>query len=329
MRTSLSSRAVFSTITLVTALALAGVATAVTVELAPLKDNTLYETPVGNSNGAGDGIYSGRVGTFGGQTRRRGLVAFDLSSIPTNATVSAASLELTIAQTSDPFERTMTAHRVSANWGEGTSLGTGSGNLATPGDATWTFRFVDVSSWATPGGDFAVAPSGSQLVGTFGTAAWSDAGILSDVQAWVSNPATNFGWLIRGEEALGNTTRKFYSREGLVAPKLIVTYTSTSGVGEGAGAQSVQFAPPYPSPARGPVNLSYTLPRSSQVSLVIHDAMGRTVRRLITGSTENAGQHGTTWDGRTDAGDQAGPGLYLASLMVDQQRYERRIPLLQ
>ena len=61
-----------------------------TAMLNPTMDNTLFEDISGNlSNGAGDNFF---VGTTNGGLIRRGLIAFDISSIPTGSTIDSASL---------------------------------------------------------------------------------------------------------------------------------------------------------------------------------------------------------------------------------------------
>src|SRR5262249_14293077 len=42
---------------------------------------------------------------------------------------------------------------------------------------------------------------------------WSSAGLVSDVQGWVHNPTTNFGWMIVGDETTNGTSRLFVSSE--------------------------------------------------------------------------------------------------------------------
>ncbi len=328
MNLPIRSRAIFTSLSVAALLMIAGWAAAATVVLAPSKDNTLIETPVGFSNGAGDGIYSGRVGTNAGGTIRRGLLAFDLSAIPAGSTIDAVTLRLVLDQAPNVTARTVSLHRVSADWGEAGSAGSGAGAAAQPGDATWLFRFFNTLAWTTAGGDFAAGASASQSVTVVGPYDWTGAGVVADVQFWLDNAAANFGWLALGDESTTFTVKKFYSSEGLTPPRLTVDYTPTVGVPSEPGVEAVGFAPPWPVPASGTVNLSYTLPRAARVSLAIHDAMGRVVRRLAVGVTEPAGHHATVWDGRTDSGQRAGPGVYLASLVVDKDTYQRRIPLL-
>ena len=51
--------------------------TPITINLAPLKDNTLYEDAAGAvSNGAGSFLFAGRTGQPAGQSIRRGLISF-------------------------------------------------------------------------------------------------------------------------------------------------------------------------------------------------------------------------------------------------------------
>ena len=68
----------------------------------------------------------------------------------------------------------------------------------------------------------------------------------------------------------------------------------------GSGAHSEQAA------LRGAVDLPQASPA---VSLSITDAVGRTVRQMDLGARE-AGLVNFTWDGLTDAGEQAPPGTY-------------------
>ena len=173
MKPPFSSRATLACMSVAASLALAGVTTATTVELTPSKDNTLIQAPVGNSNGAGDGIYAGRVGSFGMGTFRRGLLAFDLSPIPAGSTIDSVTLTLEMAQSQTADLFTISLHRVSADWGEAGSVGSGSGSAAHPGDATWLLRFFNTQAWTTAGGDFTPAPSASRSVGGIGPYSWT------------------------------------------------------------------------------------------------------------------------------------------------------------
>jgi len=65
-----------------------------TITLNPSKDNTLIENGSGSlSNGAGQNIYVGRINRSSGSIRRA-VLAFDISSVPSGATVESVSLSL-------------------------------------------------------------------------------------------------------------------------------------------------------------------------------------------------------------------------------------------
>lgn len=202
------------------------------VQLPPMKDNTLYQDPDGLwSNGAGQHLFAGRTAQVQNSVRRA-LLAFDVAgSIPPGATINSVTLRLNMSMTiSGPQE--MTLHRVVSNWGEGASdaFGNeGSGAPAEAGDATWRHTFFDTQFWSGPGGDFAAGPSAMAVVDQFGPYTWgSTSGMVADVQDWLDNPATNFGWVLIGNEAVSVTAKRFDSRENPVPenrPVLIVDYT--------------------------------------------------------------------------------------------------------
>lgn len=202
------------------------------------KDDTLYEIYSGsttNSNGAGEHLFAGR--TDDGYTRR-GLIAFNLTNfIPPGSTVTGVTLTLNMSRTRDRSED-VALHRILANWGEGSSNAgqeEGRGALATPGDATWYHRFYPTSHWSAVGGDFrTVASATTTISDREGFFSWSSPGMLADVQLWLSNPGTNFGWLIRGGEATTKTSRRFDSREIATAslrPVLKVDFIAATPVG--------------------------------------------------------------------------------------------------
>jgi hypothetical protein len=209
----------------------AAVAAPVTVSLSAAKDNTLYEDPNGTlSDGVGPHLFAGRTSQGSGSIRR-GLLAFDLSSIPAGANITSATLTLN-ASKSNSASTQIELHRVNKNWGEGTSNAGdpgGSGALATTNDATWKHTFFNTQTWTNLGGDFAAAPSATATINGLGSQTWSGPGLLADVKSWRVAPSTNFGWELIGDESQTGTAFRFDSRENGTAafrPVLSVTYDS-------------------------------------------------------------------------------------------------------
>lgn len=213
-----------------------------TVNLTPVKDNSIYSTDPETSNGQGDLF----CGTTGGGVTQRSLLAFDVAgSVPAGSTITSASLTLTLIRGSgESGPQEVELHPLLNDWGEGTSIATGGGGAPpTTDDATWSFRFFpdEDRMWDVAGGDFDDALTGSATVGTDpGPFSWdSTPQAVADVQGWLDDPDSSFGWILLGNEAQGNTARRFASRETETAtnrPTLTIDFepAPTDG-GGGAG----------------------------------------------------------------------------------------------
>lgn len=203
-----------------------------TLSVAAAKDNTLWDDPLGGlSSGVGTSVF---VGTNGGGQPRRAVVAFDVAgAIPAGSTINSVSLVMNVAQvpggaTANPVG----LHRLSADWGEGTSAaGGGAGATSTPGDATWIHTFFNTGFWTTPGGDFAPGASASIPITATGTATWTSAQLAADVQDMLDNPAADFGWLLMADESQVGNARRLDSRESASGqPMLVVDFTPAAAV---------------------------------------------------------------------------------------------------
>jgi len=73
----------------------------------------------------------------------------------------------------------------------------------------------------------------------------ANAASAADVQSWIDQPATNFGWIVVGDETTGNTARKCDSRESAAGnPTLTVSYIApgqTAAIGTGCAVGSGTF----------------------------------------------------------------------------------------
>jgi hypothetical protein len=201
-----------------------------TVVLTPSKDNTLFQTSNGSSsNGRGEHLFAGATGS---RSIRRAVLAFDIAAqIPPGSRVSRASLTVTVSRAISE-DAPMTLHRVTADWGEGTSnagsFRDGNGDGSTPGDATWVHTFFPNQRWAAPGGDFAAAADANGIAGSFGPATFaSSETMIARVQEWLDQPASNFGWMVRVDENDSGSAKQLISREGPEAerPQLTIEFT--------------------------------------------------------------------------------------------------------
>jgi hypothetical protein len=250
---------------------------ATTLSFTSSKDNTLYENLSGSlSNGAGDAFFSGITGGGG---KRRGLIAFDLTSgsFPTNATVTSTTVSLY----DDKSLVTNAFHelrKVLKNWGEGTSDAgpTGGGGApSTTGDATWIHTYYNTSFWTSPGGDYSSTQSASGLMSpTFTTTFGSTAQLNADVQGWLNNPAANFGWIVLGDESgFGNAARIASNTyfDTSKRPQLSVTYNASQWV-TGSGLWSTASNWAFGVPGAVGAEATFNFPSGSGITTVTIDS---------------------------------------------------------
>lgn len=204
-----------------------------TVTLQPAADTTLFENFPNNNFGSSD-LASGTVGGNAGKLRTRALVRFELSGkVPMNATITSVDLTFRVTRVPpSPVPSTFGVHRIAGSWGEGNQTGKIGGQAAT-GDATWNARFFPGTSWTAPGAaassDYVTKSSATRLVAGLGNYTFaSTADLVADVQAWLTSPADNFGWIVISQsESTAFTARRFASREDPNnAPTLVINFTA-------------------------------------------------------------------------------------------------------
>jgi hypothetical protein len=205
-----------------------------TVNFTSDKDVTIYSES-GNAGNATGSLFVGRISN--GSSIRRILVHFDISSIPSNAVVTSATLKFNVEQPHGGAF-TLGAHKLAAAWGEGSSIGQGTGGgqagTATTNDATWTSRFFGSSdNWSAPGGDFTASASAT-ISNNANPFEFTSAQIAADVQSWITSSSSNNGWLIKStvETTNGNVLKLSSKETGSAStkPTLSVTYTITAPV---------------------------------------------------------------------------------------------------
>ena len=185
-------------------------------EYAGTRDNTIYGDNPDHTGGGIEFIYSGATLS----SQRRTLIKFDLAPIPPGSRILSVELRLVVdragrlSSENDLF----TLHRLERDWGEGVADTFDPGGLGVPaeeGDATWNNAMHTIEPWTHPGGDFTVAASASTAVGADqgDVVIFSSHQMTDNVQAWLDNPPTNYGWILIGPEQGQQNARRFYSRD--------------------------------------------------------------------------------------------------------------------
>lgn len=198
------------------------------VVLAANHDAAIYEESGSLANGSGMYLFAGENGQG---NIRRSLLSFDIAAaLPAGSQITSVTLRLDCNQAASPSEA-VTVHRLLASWSEGPSDpsgGEGSGVAAGAGDVTWTQRnFGAGQPWSVPGGDFVATSSAGATAPTGPVLFASTPQLVADVQSWLDQPASNFGWILRSNETAPSTARRFDSRHGLTPglwPTLVIDF---------------------------------------------------------------------------------------------------------
>ena len=120
------------------------------------------------------------------------------------------------------------------------------------------------------------------------------------------------------------------TRGGTNAPALFITEGQMNPVGiTDPGTVPHQFAleQNYPNPFNPETNISFALPKTSHVELVIYNVLGQKVRTLVNQTLE-AKVHTVKWDGRDDQGVAVPSGLYFYRLKSQQFTQTKRMLLV-
>ena len=210
-----------------------------------------------------------------------------------------------MSKTLTAISRIVVLHKLLSSWGEGNSnaLGEeGAGAASMSEDATWVHTFFDTIFWTNNGGDFSDDVTATASIGGINSYTWnSTPELVADVQSWLDSPSTNYGWILIGNENESATAKRFDSRENSAEPDrplLKVIYTPAIGVITRINDLPIRYdlKQNYPNPFNPVTNISYSLPLSGNVSLVIYNLLGEEVSRLVDDKQLPIGEYNARWD---------------------------------
>lgn len=165
------------------------------------------------------------AGTTSGNTIRS-LLKFDLSSILLGSEILDSNLDLWFSSTNGNTSINVGLHKVTKDWIENQS--------------SWNYaKTVPSTTWTTSGGDFESTPlstvTGLTSPGTLDSSMKKWNIPTSVIQGWLSNPSSNYGFLLKSTTEGTNYYKKFISSENTLDskyhPLLVVTYKSISRLG--------------------------------------------------------------------------------------------------
>ena len=85
--------------------------------------------------------------------------------------------------------------------------------------------------------------------------------------------------------------------------------------------------PAYPNPFNPMITITYQLSEKADVSLVIHNSMGQSVRELVS-DLRQAGEYEVTWDGRDNRGAAMASGLYICHFRTGNRVFTQKLLLM-
>jgi hypothetical protein len=137
-----------------------------------------------------------------------------------------------------------------------------------------------------------------------------------------------------------NATGAFIGRNIFVGQKVNLTLaTGFSGLSKsGDGSRTQQPADPgtpktfalvqnYPNPFNPSTLIRYQLPDEREVTLVVYNILGQTVKTLVH-EFENAGTHEILWDATNDQGRRVSSGLYVYRIKAGTSTDTKKMILL-
>ena len=200
------------------------IAWAATTNLFPAADTYIRDSTPASNFGVVTPLLVGISAT--GTPRQRCLFRFTIDGIPADAVVTSATLRLiAVGGPREAFDFDL--NRLLVDW--------------TEGGASWATR-LPATPWTEVGGaagtDFVASPSATAKLspvpiqvavgGQPVTNDFNSPGMVADVQLWLDDPATNFGWILHVTGGQFASGRQLASREhATLKPVLIVEYTTS------------------------------------------------------------------------------------------------------
>jgi hypothetical protein len=82
-----------------------------------------------------------------------------------------------------------------------------------------------------------------------------------------------------------------------------------------------------PNPFANTTAIAFSLPRETDVALLVYDLAGRRVRNVLE-SRLGPGRHQVIWDGRDESGRRAAHGIYMLRLQAGELRAHRKLAIV-
>ncbi|MCK9281117.1 MAG: T9SS type A sorting domain-containing protein, partial [Melioribacteraceae bacterium] len=84
----------------------------------------------------------------------------------------------------------------------------------------------------------------------------------------------------------------------------------------------------YPNPFNPTTQISFSLPRTENVSLIVYDINGNEIKRLVNNDNLSAGSYNLTWNGTDGNGSKVASGIYFARMIAGSYQQTKKMNLV-
>jgi len=123
------------------------------------------------------------------------------------------------------------------------------------------------------------------------------------------------------------TAVDFAGNESAVSSEVTLLVTAVAETTVPAVPSDWVLAQNYPNPFNPTTEITFGLPKTAQVLLVVYNALGAQVR-ILAQNQFSAGYHTMNWDGCNEAGQEVGPGIYFYRLTTPATTLTQKMILL-
>lgn len=212
----------------------------------------------------------------------RSLLKFNLSGIPSNAHILDAKLSLYHNPTPDPpgghaGTNTCYLQKVTSNWDEYS--------------VTWNNQPTTTTSYQI------ILPTSS-----YSTQDYLNIDVTTLVNQMVSNPATNYGLMIKliTEQTYRNLDfASGHCYDSASRPRLEILYSTPVGIQPISNSLPTEFKlfQNYPNPFNPSTTIKFDVAKNSYVILKVYDLLGRDIKTLINNEYLHPGSYEFPFDG--------------------------------
>jgi hypothetical protein len=107
---------------------------------------------------------------------------------------------------------------------------------------------------------------------------------------------------------------------------------STAGTGVERADKMIPDAfalqPVYPNPFNATVTITYDVPESAPIELVVYNTAGQAIKTLVSG-VQPPGSHVIQWHGIDESGMHVPSGLYICRMKTENHMFIQKMMLLQ